>query len=117
MSIVLPLSEWEIISNKVDTCEPLNPLERFIYENLPAGEDEQLFYIQLRNALEYVKEKIVWSEMYQRGYDNAAINFAYIPDFKSEKERLDFNRGLKDGYAKIELLKSDNSAQQAKCKT
>ena len=54
----------------------------------------------------------MWSEMYQCGYDNAAISFAYIPDFKSEKERLDFNRGLKDGYAKIELLKSGNIAQQ-----
>ena len=54
----------------------------------------------------------MWSEMYQRGYDNSAISFAYIPDFKSEKERLDFNRGLKDGYAKIELLKSGNIAQQ-----
>lgn len=61
MSIVLPLSEWEIISNKVDACEPLNPLERFIYENLPAGEDEQLFYIQLRNALEYVVESAIKS--------------------------------------------------------
>jgi len=61
MSIVLPLSEWEIISNKVDENEPLNPLERFIYENLPAGEDEQLFYIQLRNALEYVVESAIKS--------------------------------------------------------
>ena len=61
MSIVLPLSEWEIISNKVDSCEPLNPMERFIYENLPAGEDEQLFYIQLRNALEYVVESDIKS--------------------------------------------------------
>lgn len=50
----------------------------------------------------------MWSEMYQRGYDNAAISFAYIPDFRSEKERLDFSRGLKDGYAKRELLKSGN---------
>lgn len=61
MSIVLPLSEWEIISNKFDANEPLNPLERFIYENLPAGEDEQLFYIQLKNALEYVVESAIKS--------------------------------------------------------
>jgi len=54
----------------------------------------------------------MWSEMYQRGYDNAAISFAYIPDFKNEKERLDFSRGLKDGYAKIALLKSGNINQQ-----
>jgi hypothetical protein len=29
----------------------------------------------------------MWSEMYQRGYDNAAIKFAYIPDFKNETEK------------------------------
>jgi len=39
-----------------------------------------------------------WSEMYQRGYDNAAIRFAYIPDFKTATEKADFERGMKDGY-------------------
>ena len=43
-----------------------------------------------------------WSEMYQRGYEDASIRFGYIPDFRSESERLDYNRGLKDGYAKID---------------
>jgi len=47
-----------------------------------------------------------WSEMYQRGYDNAAISFAYIPDFKNQKEKADFERGLKDGYSKIKELKA-----------
>lgn len=61
MNIPLPLSKWEIISNKVDENEPLNPMERFIYENLPAGEDGQLFYIQLRDAIEYVVESAIKS--------------------------------------------------------
>lgn len=47
------------------------------------------------------------SEMYQRGYENAAINFAYIPDFKSSQEKIDFENGLKDGYDKVKLLKSN----------
>lgn len=45
-----------------------------------------------------------WSEMYQKGYDNAAIRFSYIPHFKTDKEKQDFTRGLKDGYAAIEKL-------------
>lgn len=38
------------------------------------------------------------SEMYEKGYQNT-ICFAYIPDFKNEQEKLDFETGLKDGYA------------------
>ena len=56
----------------------------------------------------------MWSEMYQRGYDNVAIRFAYIPDFKNDKERKDFERGMKDGYARLEQLKSGNINQQTK---
>ena len=41
------------------------------------------------------KEK---SDMYQRGYDNVAIRFAYIPDFKNDKEREDFMWGMSDAY-------------------
>ena len=40
----------------------------------------------------------MWSEMYQRGYDNAAISFAYIPDFKNIQDKKDFERGLKEGF-------------------
>jgi hypothetical protein len=40
------------------------------------------------------------SYMYQQGYDNAAICFAYIPDFKNTQEKIDFETGLKDGYNK-----------------
>jgi hypothetical protein len=58
---VMNLPEWSDISHKVDIMEPLNPMERFVYENLPAGEDEQLFYIQLRNALEYIMESAIKS--------------------------------------------------------
>lgn len=43
----------------------------------------------------------MWNEMYQKGYDNAVISFAYIPDFKNEKEKKEFERGLKDGYKTI----------------
>ena len=57
----------------------------------------------------------MWTEMYKRGYDNTAISFAYIPDFNSHEDKLEFEQGLKDGYAKRELLKSGNIAQQPKC--
>ena len=40
-----------------------------------------------------------WSDMYQRGYDDATIGFSYIPDFKNDKEKKEYERGLKDGYA------------------
>jgi len=29
----------------------------------------------------------MWNKMYQKGYDNAVISFAYIPDFKNKKEK------------------------------
>ena len=38
-----------------------------------------------------------WSEMYQRGYDDMTICFSYIPEFVNEKEKQDYERGLKDG--------------------
>ena len=41
------------------------------------------------------------SDMYQKGYDNAAISFAYIPDFRNVQEKIDFEAGLKDGYKKV----------------
>jgi len=40
------------------------------------------------------------SQMYIKGYENAAMQFAYIPDFSTPEEKKDFERGLKDGYAK-----------------
>lgn len=43
--------------------------------------------------------------MYQRGYDNAAISFSYIPDFKNSHEKADFEAGLKDGYAHVDKRK------------
>lgn len=39
------------------------------------------------------------SEMFIRGYENT-IQFAYIPDFKTEQEKKDFEAGLKFGYGK-----------------
>lgn len=39
----------------------------------------------------------IHSPMYQRGLQNA-IRFAYIPDFKNEQEKKDFEAGLKAGY-------------------
>ncbi len=47
----------------------------------------------------------MWSEMYQKGYDNAAISFAYIPDFQCDQEKKDFETGLKDGYVAADLIK------------
>lgn len=46
-----------------------------------------------------------WSEMYQRGYDNAAVRFAYIPDFKNEEQRLEFQRGMRDGFERLDKIK------------
>ena len=40
------------------------------------------------------------SDMYIRGYSNAAISFDYIPDFSNKQEKMDFEEGLKDGYNK-----------------
>jgi len=43
--------------------------------------------------------------MYQRGYDNAALRFAYIPDFKTAEEKEEFFRGMKAGYkARLKYL-------------
>lgn len=45
----------------------------------------------------------IWQEIYidyyQHGYDNAAIRFAYIPDFPSDKAKQDWERGYKDGLS------------------
>lgn len=40
------------------------------------------------------------SVMYQNGYDNVAVCFAYIPDFKNNKEKQDFEQGMKDAMEK-----------------
>lgn len=40
------------------------------------------------------------SEMYNRGFECAAISFSYIPNFKNKKEKKDFEEGMKDGYKK-----------------
>ena len=37
------------------------------------------------------------SRMYKKGWDNAQ-SFAYIPDFKDDQEKADFEAGLKAGY-------------------
>jgi hypothetical protein len=39
------------------------------------------------------KEDRSWTEMYKRGYDNAAICFAYIPNFKNEQDIIDYTVG------------------------
>jgi hypothetical protein len=51
-----------------------------------------------------------WSEMYQKGYDNAAVRFAYIPDFKTPEEKKEFERGMKDGYAKVTSVKNSSKS-------
>lgn len=40
------------------------------------------------------------SEMWTRGYENAAMQFACIPDFKNVKEKTDYEAGLAWGYKK-----------------
>ena len=35
------------------------------------------------------------SDMYQRGYDNIAVCFSYIPDFKTEQDKIDYTAGSK----------------------
>ena len=37
----------------------------------------------------------IHSEMYQRGYDNIAVCFAYIPEFKTEQDKIDYTAGSK----------------------
>lgn len=39
----------------------------------------------------------VW---YRNGYDNAAIRFAYIPDFPNRKAKKEWEAGYKAGMAK-----------------
>jgi hypothetical protein len=34
-----------------------------------------------------------YTEMYKRGYDNTAIYFAYIPDFKNQQDIIDYTEG------------------------
>jgi hypothetical protein len=42
------------------------------------------------------------SDMYQAGYNNS-VRFAYIPDFKTPQEKVDFDAGYKDGNEAREL--------------
>lgn len=64
-------------------------------------------YDFMKEEKEVVKEGVnKKSAMYQDGYDNATIAFGYIPDFKDAQEKLDFEGGLKDGYA---YLKNKNN--------
>jgi hypothetical protein len=67
--------------------------------------NEQVSMSAMQDAADNNKGVDRWSDMYQSGYDYAAICLSYIPDFKNEIERLDFNRGLQDGCAKVEKLK------------
>lgn len=46
------------------------------------------------------------SEMYRKGYENSAISFAYIPDFKNAQEKIDFEAGLKEGYENSKFIKN-----------
>lgn len=52
------------------------------------------------------KTTIDW-EMYERG-KSCALQFTYIPDFKSEKEKKSFEKGLKDGYTIRESRTKEN---------
>ena len=43
----------------------------------------------------------VHNEMFQRGYDNIAVCFAYIPDFKTEQDKIDYTAGSKKAIEEI----------------
>ena len=49
-------------------------------------------------------EQLLKSDMYQKGYDNAAIGFAYIPDFNGKEDSNEFSRGYKDGKKAIKRM-------------
>ena len=48
---------WIEISEKVDNGEDLNPIDQFIYDNSPAGDDEVKFREQLFNAIGFENEE------------------------------------------------------------
>lgn len=50
------LPEWLSISAEVSEGTPLNPLERFIFENEPAGGYDVKWRNQLMGALTWVKD-------------------------------------------------------------
>jgi|WetSurMetagenome_2_1015567.scaffolds.fasta_scaffold587762_2 hypothetical protein len=52
------------------------------------------------------------SDMFERGYDCAAVQFTYIPDFKNRQEKIDFEAGLKAGYAVDKAKKPINETQE-----
>ena len=45
------------------------------------------------------------NEMYRKGYDNATICFAYVPDFKNDKDKQDYTKGYRDGLIKRGVIK------------
>ena len=48
------------------------------------------------------KSKVnIHSEMYRRGYDNIAVCFSYIPDFKTEQDKIDYTAGSKKAIEEI----------------
>ena len=44
------------------------------------------------------------SEMFRRGFNDAAISFSYIPDFASAEEKAQYGLGLSRGYAARESV-------------
>jgi hypothetical protein len=48
------------------------------------------------------------SAMFQRGYDNG-ITFAYIPDFKNQQEKVDFEAGLLEAYQMPDMSFNKNN--------
>ena len=55
----------------------------------------------------------IHSDMYQRGYDNMAVAFAYIPDFKTPQEKEDYEAGAKAGLAERNKTKDSEKRWQA----
>ena len=51
-----------------------------------------------------------YSAMYQHGYNNAAVAFSYIPDFKTPQEKIDFEAGLKEGYKTRDKIKQSTKS-------
>lgn len=49
------------------------------------------------------------SPAYISGFENAAICFGYIPDFRTDADKLEYTQGLKDGFARVKELKESKA--------
>lgn len=52
------LLSWDQVSELVDNKQELNPIDRFLYDNMPAGHDDELkFTNQFRDAIAYERDE------------------------------------------------------------